>query len=102
MRPQKKVIAVRFVQKNAPYNVGEVAGFSMEIALKLVRGKKAVFINEEDMPKADSAEPLPEEAVAHVVAVHVGGGYYEVAGHRVKGKKEAEKYAEELNSKSDG
>lgn len=90
MRPKVEKISVQFIQKNAPYNVGEIAGFPIAVAKKLVQGKKAIFVGDEH-----GGEPV--EAFE---AVHVGGGYYEVGGHRVKGKKEAQKYAEELNSGS--
>jgi hypothetical protein len=96
VRDKKKVV-VRFVQKNAPYNVGEIAGFPVEVASRLVRAKKAIFLSEEDAPAGPGA---PQPKVFE--PIHVGGGYYEVDGHRLKGKKAAAKYAAELNSKSGG
>lgn len=92
MRPKVEKISVQFIQKNAPYNVGEIAGFPIAVAKRLVQAKRAIFVGDEH-----GGEPV--EAFE---AVHVGGGYYEVGGHRVKGKKEAQKYAEELNSGSRG
>jgi len=98
VRQKQEMIAVRFVQKNAPYNVGEIAGFPIEVARKLVKGKKAVFLGSD---KADDGGKAEEAAPVAFEAVHVGGGYYKVGDHQVKGKKAAEKYAAEL-TKSHG
>jgi len=99
VRQKKELIAVRFVHKNAPYNVGEIAGFPVDVARKLVQGKKAVFLGGD---KADDDGKAKEAAPVAFEAVHVGGGYYKVGDHQVKGKKAAEKYAASLNEKSHG
>jgi len=98
VRSKVKPIPVRFIQKNAPYNVGEIAGFDMKVARSLVNAKRAVFINESDADAPEEATAAPSKVFE---AVHIGGGYYEVDGHRVKGKKAAEEYAAEL-TKSHG
>jgi hypothetical protein len=98
---KEKPVIVKFVQKNAPYNIGELAGFSPEVARRLVAGGKAIFHTPEDEAEVQSAE---EKAAASEVRtftpVHSGGGWYDVGSHRVRGKDEAQKFADGLNAKS--
>ena len=99
---KEKPVIVKFVQKNAPYNVGELAGFSPAVARRLVAGKKAIFYTPEDEASANDSEEEKKAAaeVRTFTPTHVGGGYYEVGAHRVRGKAAAQKFADELNARS--
>lgn len=57
----KDLVSVRFIAKNAPYNVGEIAGFPEHVAANLVKHKKAVI----HVPEEEKAPPAPpkEEVV---------------------------------------
>lgn len=63
----KDFVSVRFIRKNAPYNVNEIAGFPPEVAKRLVDRKRAVYnVPEEEKPaeapeKAEAAAPQPDE-----------------------------------------
>lgn len=98
---KEKPVIVKFVRKNAPYNVGELAGFSPVIARRLVAGGKAIFYTPEDEDATESAEEKAAAAeVRTFTPIHSGGGWYDVGAHRVRGKAEAQKFADELNAKS--
>jgi hypothetical protein len=56
MRAQD-LVSVKFIQKNAPYNVGEIAGFPEHIAANLVKHKKAVL----NVPEEEKAPPAPSK-----------------------------------------
>lgn len=63
MARQKVLVPVRFIRKNAPYNVGEIAGFPDEIAQRLIDRKRAVpyVPPEEEKPVVEPpAESEPE------------------------------------------
>ena len=50
----KELVLVRFIMKNAPYNVGETAGFPEAIAKRLIDRKRAVIYvppGQEEPPK---------------------------------------------------
>jgi hypothetical protein len=55
-------VVVRFLNKSAPYNAGEVAGFAPEEAQKLVDGGLAIF--EPDPP---TKKAISEPAVHRMV-----------------------------------
>lgn len=58
----KDLVSVRFTMKNAPYNVGEIAGFPPEVAQRFIDRKRAVL----NVPQEEKAPepPAKEEAVA--------------------------------------
>jgi hypothetical protein len=47
MADESKLVAVRFTEKQSPYNAGEVAGFSPEVAHRYVHAKRAEFYDPE-------------------------------------------------------
>lgn len=62
---KKKLVPVRFIRKNAPYNVGEIAGFTPEIAKRLIDRKRAVpYVPPEEekpvVPPPATSEPKPK------------------------------------------
>ena len=68
---------VKFTSKYPPYNSGETAGFDDEKAAMLVKGKAALYADvEHDEDEIDEPKSL-------------GGGWYEVADEKIKGKDEA-------------
>lgn len=96
-----KKTSVRFIRKNAPYNVNEIAGFPEAIAQRLVDRKRAVYYQ----PEEAEAEPVeapeaiePPEAPEPIVPVHVGGPMYMVGDEKVKGKAKAQALADKLNA----
>lgn len=98
---KEKPVIVKFVKKNAPYNVGELAGFPPAIARRLVSGRKAIFYTPEDEAATESAEEKAAAAeVRTFTPVHSGGGWYDVGSHRVRGKAKAQEFADELNARS--
>jgi hypothetical protein len=65
----KDLVAVRFVRKNAPYNVGEIAGFPKAVADRMVNQKRAVYyVPEEEKPaepeKKAEEKPAPKKKKA--------------------------------------
>lgn len=58
----KNLVSVKFIRKNSPYNVNEIAGFPPEIAKRLVDRKRAVYnVPESEKP---AEEPVKAEAAA--------------------------------------
>jgi hypothetical protein len=80
------LVAVRFVKRFAPYNIGEVAGFSSKNAVALIKGGLAVPFQEEGVGTSGA-----------IVPVHTGGGWYQVGDQKIRGKAAAEALAAELN-----
>jgi hypothetical protein len=60
MRGEPKV-AVKFIRKNAPYNVGEIAGFPEGVAQRLIARKRAVLYEPDEQQPAEA--PAKKEAV---------------------------------------
>ena len=60
----KTLVAVVFIKKNAPYNVGEIAGFPPAISERFVKAKRAKYYvppeEKADPPPAENVEPPPE------------------------------------------
>jgi len=80
-----KTVQIELRAKLPPFNAGERASFPAHIANKLVADRSAVYV-----------DPDTGEALDQVEIVHIGGGYYEVGGERVKGKAAAEALYAEL------
>ena len=64
MRAQD-LVPVRFIMKNAPYNVGEIAGFPPAVAQRLIDRKRAVpYVPPEEekpvVPPPAESEPEPK------------------------------------------
>jgi hypothetical protein len=104
MARDKRLIPVRFIMKNAPYNVGEIAGFPEAIAQRFVDRKRAVFYKPpepevEPKPKASKPKekPVEETTSEMVVPEKLSGPFYMVAGEKVRGKAKAQARADELN-----
>lgn len=59
-----KLVPVVFIKKNAPYNVGEIAGFAPAISERMVNAKRAKYYvppgEQADPPPAAKVEPPPE------------------------------------------
>lgn len=100
-----KLVLVRFIMKNAPYNVGETAGFVEKVAQRFVDRKRAVFYHPEPEvePKAKTEPPkakkeaVDKTAPEKVVPEKLNGPFYMVAGEKIRGKKKAQERADELN-----
>jgi hypothetical protein len=58
----KNLVSVKFIRKNSPYNVGEIAGFPPDIAEKLVKRKRAVY-SKPDKEAPPKPPPAKEDAV---------------------------------------
>lgn len=95
-------IPVQFIRKNAPYNVGEIAGFPPAVSARLVARKRAVYVNADGEPIDEAPEAEEEEVEEQsedlIEPIHVGGGYYDVGGERIQGKEAAQERADELNA----
>ncbi len=102
MEPEK--LLVRFTRMTAPYLAGEQALFDSAYAFKLATNGSAILL---DPPVGFDRHGGREESEliggftvdqfnlsASREPKHVGGGVYEVAGVRVKGKKKAKAIAE--------
>jgi len=126
-----KKYPVRFIMKNAPYNIGEIAGFPLEVSQRFVDRKRAVWYKPPGQEDAEApiASPSPEpkeESVVEVAQVaevdaeadaeadaepegpglivpkRIGGPYYMVGDRKVKGKKLAQEIADGLNATATG
>jgi hypothetical protein len=106
MSRDKVLVLVRFIQKNAPYNTGETAGFPAAIAQRFIEHGKAVLHEpmspkSEEKPKAKVVETKTSETAADPVApIHDKGPFFMVGDQRVRGKKAAQALADELNAKA--
>ena len=111
MKRGTELFLVRFIMKNAPYNVGEQAGFPEDIAKRFVEAKppRAVYV---ELP-SEEAEPVPpktetgskaekpkEKVVDETLIVpeKVGGPFYMVAGEKILGMANAQERADILNA----
>jgi hypothetical protein len=56
MAEERKLIPIRFVQKQSPYNAGEVAGFETHIARQYVDAQLAEFYDPEEVVRARGEE----------------------------------------------
>ena len=63
MADEPKLVAIRFLQKQSPYNAGEVAGFTPETAQRYVDAKLAEFYDSDKVVSVSGEE----------VVLNVGG-----------------------------
>jgi hypothetical protein len=56
MADESKLVAVRFTEKQSPYNAGEVAGFTPEVAQRYVHAKLAEFYDPEKVVPVSGEE----------------------------------------------
>lgn len=105
---KKDKVLIRFKRQTAPYLPGETAAFTEDVALRYVQVGAAELV--EKPPAGSAAAEVSKEAETIIEGftlsqfdlkasrepVHVGGGNFDVAGVRVKGKAKAMKIVEAL------